>query len=182
MRNSKDIDLEEFMTEMKTNELMQYLTFDLAGESYAFDVLKTREVLNMVKVTPIPRTPDFMSGVINLRGNVVPVIDLRKKFDLPKKEFTIDTSIIIVEVKQNTETVIIGALVDSVKSVAKFDKGQTEPPPRIGMKFNENFIDAIAKNGDDFVILLNSDNVFSEEEMEEITGAIEKDLAKEAVR
>ena len=161
------------MSETIYNDLMQYLTFELAGESFAFDVLKTREVLNTVKITPIPKTPPFMSGVINLRGNVVPVIDLRKKFNLPDKGMTIDTSIIIVEVEQDNGTIIIGALVDSVKSVAQFDRKQTEPPPKIGMKLNENFIDAIAKKDDNFIILLNSDSVFSEEELNEITGAMQ---------
>jgi purine-binding chemotaxis protein CheW len=160
------------MTEANENENIQYLTFELAGEAFAFNVLKTREVLNLVKITKIPRTPDFMSGVINLRGSVVPVIDLRKKFSLPDIENTVNTSIIIVEVIQDRENLIIGALVDSVKAVSLFDKNQTEPPPKVGMKLNADLIDGLAKKGNDFVILLNIDKLFSDKELNEINELV----------
>lgn len=147
------------------SENEQYLTFILENELYAFDVIKTKEVLNLVKITPIPMAPSFMIGVINLRGSVVPVIDLREKFSLKPAEYTIDTSIVIVEIAFGNEILTIGVLVDAVKAVVKFDNAQTEPPPKIGMQLNENMIQAIAKLNNNFVMILNTDTVFSKQEL-----------------
>ncbi|HBD96205.1 MAG: hypothetical protein A2015_08865 [Spirochaetes bacterium GWF1_31_7] len=162
------------MSEVKV-ENEQYLTFVLDNETYAFDVLKTKEVLNLVKITPIPRTPSFMAGVINLRGSVVPVINLREKFSMKPNERTIDTSVIIVEVLYGKEVITIGALVDAVKAVVRFDESQKEPPPKIGMQLNVNLIHSIAKSNTNFVMILNADNVFSEKELSIITAHIPSD-------
>lgn len=158
-------------------ERSQILQFQLAGENYAFDVLKAREILSMVKITPLPSTLDFLSGVINLRGSVVPVVDLRKKFEIVVSANTVDTSIIIVEVVIEDQTTIIGAVVDSVKGVLLCEQKDLEPPPRFGMKMNTNLIQAIAKKDGAFIILLDVDKVFSEKELWHIqdqtdTGAV----------
>ena len=164
------------MTETQKSE--QYLTFLLNKDSYAFNVLKIREVLELVKITRVPRTPKFMAGVINLRGRVVPVIDLRVKFDMEETGNTIDTTIIIVEVDYQEEIIIIGALVDSVKAVVRLEESQLEPPPKIGMNLDLNFIDAIGKKSNDFIIILNVDKIFSVKELSFLAEEINKEEIK----
>jgi purine-binding chemotaxis protein CheW len=146
-------------------ESEQYLTFQLGDELFAFDVLKTNEVLEITQITRIPGASDAMIGVINLRGSVVPVIDLRKKLGMPEKERTIDTSIIIIETGLGDEKVILGVLVDAAKQVIMLDKSQLEAPPKVGMNLNIEYITAIGKHDNTFIILLNSDKIFSEEEL-----------------
>lgn len=146
----------------------QILRFELAGENYAFDVLKTREVLTVVKITPLPSALTFLSGVINLRGTVIPVVDLRKKFHLPVGDDTVDTSIIIVEISLAGETSVIGAVVDAVRGVAHCEPGDLEAPPKFGMQLNSQLIRAIAKKDGAFIVILDTDRVFSEDELEMI--------------
>lgn len=143
----------------------QYLTFLLDSKLFAFDVLKTREVLSIIEITHIPGTPDYMTGVLNLRGSVVPVIDLRKKFGLRETAYTENTSIVIVEAASGSELVIVGALVDAVKGVRRFEEDQLEPPPKVGMKLNLDLIYAIGKTEKDFVLILNVDKVLSDEDI-----------------
>ena len=147
------------------NDGVQYLTFILDSKLFAFDVLKTREVLSLIPITPIPGTPEYMTGVLNLRGSVVPVVDLRKKFGIAESAFTDNTSIIIVEANNGNETVVVGALVDAVKGVRRFEQNQLEPPPKVGMKFNLDLIHAIGKTETDFVLILNVDKVLSDEDL-----------------
>jgi len=143
----------------------QYLTFQLGDELFAFDVLRTNEVLEVSQITRIPGANDAMIGVINLRGSVVPVIDLRKRLNMPQKERTIDTSIIIIDTEYGDEKVILGVLMDAAKQVIKLDKAQLEPPPKVGMRMNIEYITAIGKHDNNFIILLNSDRIFSEKEL-----------------
>jgi purine-binding chemotaxis protein CheW len=128
-------------------------------------VLRTNEVLEVTQVTRIPGASDAMIGVINLRGSVVPVIDLRKKLHMPEKERTIDTSIIIIETGYGDENVTLGVLVDAAKQVIMLDKSQLETPPKVGMNLNIEYITAIGKHENSFIILLNSDKIFSEKEL-----------------
>ncbi len=153
------------MPEKKTDEINQYLTFILENETYAFNVLKIKEVLELPKITKMPKTPKFMSGVINLRGGVVPVIDLRMKFDMPHVERTIDSSIIIVEVNYEDEIVLIGALVDAVRAVIRLTNEEIELPPKVGMNLDVRLIEAIGKSNNNFVIILDIDKLFSSEEL-----------------
>lgn len=146
----------------------QILQFQLGGENFAFDVLKTREVLTIVKVTPLPSGMDFLSGVINLRGSIIPVVDLRKKFGIATVEDTIDTSIIIVEIQSSGETTVVGAIVDAVKGVLICDPGELEPPPKYGMRFKSTLVQAIAKRADQFIVILDTNQVFSESELDQI--------------
>lgn len=163
---------------MKHNEVSkesgQYLTFQLGDELFAFDVLRTNEVLEVSQITRIPGSSEAMVGVINLRGSVVPVVDLRKKLNMPEKEHTIDTSIIIIDTEYRGEKVLIGVLVDAAKQVIMLDESQLEAPPRVGMKLNIEYITAIGKHDNNFIILLNSDKIFSEKELVSAAEAVEE--------
>lgn len=163
------------MSDNILDDSAQYLTFLLDGQYFAFDVLKTREVLTLTQITPIPGTPDFMTGVLNLRGSVVPVMDLRKKFNMKVSAYTDDTSIIIVEAHAENEVVVMGALVDAVKGVRRFESGQLEPPPRVGMRLNADLIHAIGKTDSEFIMILNVDRVLSDEDI-----SLARELAGEA--
>ena len=159
------------MNENSREESGQYLTFLLGSEVFGFDVLRIKEVLEITRITKIPKTPPFMAGVINLRGGVVPVIDLRLKFEMDKIEETVDTSIIIVEVIYEGELILIGALVDAVRAVIKIEAGDLEPPPKVGMQLDSVLIDALGKSGDHFIIILNIDRIFSAEELSVLQGS-----------
>ncbi len=147
------------------NATRQYLTFILDDEVFAQDITKVREVLDYVNITKVPRTPDFMRGVINLRGSVVPVVDMRLKFGMEPTKQTVNTCIIIMEVVLEGETAVVGALADSVQEVLELDSSQIEPPPRIGTRLNIEFIQGMGKKGDEFIIILDTDRVFSAEEL-----------------
>ena len=145
-------------------ETTQYLTFKLEDEIFSLEISKVREVLDFTKVTKVPQTSDFMLGVINLRGSVVPVVDMRLKFGLSRAETSVNTCIIIVEIELDGETTVLGALVDSVQEVMELDPGQIEPPPRLGTRLNTKFIKGMGKRDDEFIIILDIDKVFSAEE------------------
>jgi len=149
-------------------ETTQYLTFKLDDEIFALDISKVREVLDFTNITKVPRTPVFMSGVINLRGSVVPVVDLRLKFEMTKIEQTVNTCIIITEVTVDNEITILGALVDSVQEVLDLETGNIEPAPKIGIRLNTAFIKGMGKQRDKFIIILNIDEVFSLEELTQV--------------
>ncbi|MFH2066460.1 MAG: chemotaxis protein CheW [Pseudomonadota bacterium] len=153
------------MAEKGTIETGQFLTFKLDEEVYALDILQVREVLDYTTITKVPKMPKFMRGVINLRGGVVPVIDLRLKFGLDIADNTVDTCIIIMEISLDGETTLLGALADSVQEVITLDSEQIEPPPKIGTRLNTEFIKGMGKKNDDFIILLDIDRVFSSEEL-----------------
>jgi len=157
-----------------TTETTQYLTFKLADEVFALDIGKVREVLDFTTVTRVPRTPDFMRGVINLRGNVVPVVEMRLKFGMSAAEKTINTCVIITEVGVDGETVVLGAMADSVQEVLDLEPDQIEPPPKIGTKLNTDFIRGMGKRDDEFIMILDLDMVFSVEELTAVQGAGEE--------
>lgn len=147
------------------SEIRQYLTFRLGEEIFGLDVGKVREILDMTTITKIPRTPEFLRGVINLRGNVVPVVDMRLKFGLPTVENTVDTCIVVTEVALEGETTVLGALVDSVQEVFELEPGQIEPAPRIGTRLRTEFIQGMGKRDGRFIMLLDVDKVFSSDEL-----------------
>jgi purine-binding chemotaxis protein CheW len=146
-------------------EMTQYLTFKLEDEVFALDISKVREVLDFTTVTKVPRTPEFMRGVINLRGSVVPVVDLRLKFGMSKTEKTVNTCIIITEVTVDGETTILGMLADSVQEVMNLEPDHIEPAPKIGTKLNVEFIRGMGKQGEHFTIIIDIDKIFSTEEL-----------------
>ncbi len=153
------------MTTTGTNETTQYLTFNLCDEIFALDIGTVREVLDFTGITKVPRTPEFMRGVINLRGSVVPVVDMRLKFGMSMTENTVNTCIIIVEVFIDSESVILGALVDSVQEVISLEPDQIEPAPRIGTNLRTDFIRGMGKCHSGFIMILNIDKAFSSEEL-----------------
>ncbi|NLT51745.1 MAG: chemotaxis protein CheW [Ignavibacteria bacterium] len=158
-------------------ETKPYLSFNLDEEIFAVDVAKVHEVLEFTTITKIPRVPDFMSGVINLRGSVVPVIDLRMKFGLSKTERTIDTCIIVLEISIEGEKIVIGALADSVQEVFDIEPHQIEPAPNIGNRYKANFIMGMGKRDENFIMILDIDKIFSSEELEVFQEAGSSELS-----
>jgi purine-binding chemotaxis protein CheW len=146
-------------------EVRQYLTLTLDRELFAVDVAKVREVLDFTTITKIPRTPEYMRGVLNLRGSVVPVIDLRLKFGMTKTENKKNTCIIVLEIALEDEVVIWGALSDSVQEVFEFEPEQIEPAPKFGTKFKAEFLRGIGKREEKFIMILDIDRVFTTEEL-----------------
>ena len=146
-------------------ETTQFLTFRLDEEVFALDITKVREVLDFTTVTKVPRTPEFMRGVINLRGSVVPVVDLRVKFGMTRTESTVNTCIIISEVAVDGEQMVLGCLADSVQEVLDLEAGSIAPAPRIGTKLRTEFIKGMGRREDRFIILLDIDRVFSAEDL-----------------
>src|SRR6204780_5968944 len=153
------------MSVTEITETRQYLTFKLGNEIFATDVAKVREVLDYTDITAIPRTPDFMSGVINLRGSVVPVVDLRLCFGMSRTDRTRNTCVVVVEVLLDNESTVIGALADSVEEVIDLEPDQIQPPPRIGTHIRTDFIKGMGKREAQFVMILDIDRVFSSEDM-----------------
>jgi len=150
-------------------ESVQYLTFKLADEIFALDVAKVREILELTTITKVPQTPDFMRGVINLRGSVVPVVDMRLKFGMNMTEQTINTCIIVVEVNLDSDTIVLGALADSVQEVVEMEPESIEPAPHIGTKLDTDFIKGMGKIEDHFVMILDIDKIFASNELSELT-------------
>lgn len=159
------------MSAIGLTETMQYLTFRLDEEVFALDISKVREVLDYTNITRVPRTPDFMRGVINLRGNVVPVVDMRLKFGMTKTEQSVNTCIIIVEISIEGETTVLGALADAVQEVVELGAEQIEPAPRIGTRLRTEFIRGMGKKDDHFIIILDIDKVFSADELSLVQDA-----------
>jgi purine-binding chemotaxis protein CheW len=153
------------MTSENLNCTTQYLTFKLGQEVYALDVVKVREVLDMTPITKVPRSAEFMCGVINVRGSVVPVVDLRKKFDLEEAGRTVDTRIVVMEIELEGEPAVIGAKADSVHEVMEIDPQLIEVPPKIGAQWHNHFIKGIGKTDDGFIMILDIDRVFSHVEL-----------------
>ncbi len=147
-------------------ETVQYLTFKLSEEVFALDVAKVREILEFTTIIKVPQTPEFMRGVINLRGGVVPVIDLRLNFGMTRTEQTVDTCIIVVEVTQSGEVLVLGVLADSVQEVVEMEPEQIEPAPHIGTRLKTEFIKGMGKLNNDFVMILDIDKIFSADDLQ----------------
>ncbi len=147
------------------NKSHQFLSFTLSDEVFAVNVQQVSEILDVIKITHVPQMPDYMLGVINLRGNVVPVIDLRTKFGMERRAANSENCIIVLEVDFGGEVVVIGVLTDAVREVLNLSTEQIEPPPRMGMKLKSEFICGMGKQGEDFIILLDIDRIFSSDEI-----------------
>jgi purine-binding chemotaxis protein CheW len=153
------------MQEENYSDTKPYLTFTLDNELFSVEVGKVREVLDFTNITKIPRTPPFMRGVINLRGSVVPVVDLRLKFGMSKTENTISTCIIVMEITMDSETLILGALADSVQEVFELGPESIQPPPHMGTKLKTGFLKGMGRRDDNFIMILDIDKVFSSDEL-----------------
>jgi purine-binding chemotaxis protein CheW len=137
----------------------KYLTFSLSGEEYGIGILKVKEIIGMMAITRIPQTPAYVKGVINLRGKVIPVIDLRSKFGLDAGEYTERTCVVVVEVSRDEGHVLIGSIVDSVSEVLNIRETEIEETPDFGTSLDTRFILGMAKVGSGIKILLDIDKV-----------------------
>lgn len=143
----------------------KYLTFTLAEEEYGIGILKIREIIGMMPITSVPQTPKFVKGVINLRGKVIPVVDLRLRFGMEEIDYTERTCIIVVEVESGSGQVIIGIVVDSVSEVLNIKAEEIEDTPTFGTRLNTDYILGMAKMEGRVKILLDIDRVLSAEEV-----------------
>ena len=152
----------------------QYLTFMLGGETYAMGILAIKEIIEYGNLTEVPRMPQFIRGVINLRGAVVPVIDLSSRFGKQATKVTRRTCIVIVEVagggEMQNETQDVGVMVDAVNAVLEIPAGEIEPPPSFGANIRADFINGMGKVNGKFVIILNIQHVLSVDEMATLSG------------
>lgn len=150
----------------KDDRAGKYLTFELGGEIYGIEILKVQEIIGMMSVTRVPRTPDFVRGVINLRGKVIPVVDLRVKFGMDSKEDTERTCIIVVQVAREDLEVTMGVIVDEVSEVLDIAENLIEEAPDLGVDVSTNFLRGMGKIGQKVVMLLDMDKVLSGGEIE----------------
>ena len=142
------------------------LTFSLGSEGYGVSILKVKEIIGMMHITPVPRTPDFVKGVINLRGKIIPVMDLRAKFGMEEKPYDERTCIVVVEVVVKNSQRLLGVVVDMVSEVVSVTENDIEPPPQYGSSVDNNFILGIGKIKDRVVIIIDIDEIFIQDEME----------------
>ena len=149
----------------------KYLTFTLAEEEYGIGILKIKEIIGMLPITSVPQTPDFVKGVINLRGKVIPVMDLRLRFGMPSIDYTERTCIIVVEIAGSTGTILIGIVVDAVSEVLNIKGDDIEKTPTFGTKLNTDYILGMAKMEGGVKILLHIDRVLSNDELSQLSEA-----------
>ncbi|MBW2307819.1 MAG: purine-binding chemotaxis protein CheW [Deltaproteobacteria bacterium] len=146
----------------------KYLTFNLGKEEYGLEILKVREIIGLMDITTVPQTPGYVKGVINLRGKVIPVIDLRLKFGMEEKDYDERTCIVVVEVSGKSNSLQMGIVVDSVSEVLNIKSDDIEDTPSFGAKLNTDYILGMAKTEGGVKILLDIDRVLSEEEIESL--------------
>lgn len=161
------------MAEINRNDIHQYLTFKLSGESYALNVGNIKEVLGVPKITKVPRMPEFMTGIINLRGSVVPVLDLNRKFGLGETVVGIDTGIIVTEIEAarddgSRHIITVGVFSDEVQKVITIEPGEIEAPPQIGISIDTTFIQGMGHVNGEFIIILNINRVLTGMELQEL--------------
>ncbi|MFC1479619.1 chemotaxis protein CheW [Planctomycetota bacterium] len=162
---SKEIANEAVQTAKRENVGGKFLTFILAGEEYGVEILKVQEIIGIMNITPVPRTPEFVKGVINLRGKIIPVIDLRLKFIMESIEQTEETCIIVVQVANEKRQVTMGVIVDMVSEVIDIMSEQIEGTPEFGIDLDTRFILGIGKIDDKVVIILDVDKVLTSKEI-----------------
>ncbi len=172
------------MAEINRGEIHQYLTFCLAEEEYAISVANIKEVLAVPKITRVPKMPPFMRGIINLRGSVVPVLDLRKKFGIGETEVTAQTGIIVTEIESERDDgtpflLTVGVFSDEVKQVITIEPSAIEPPPKIGIAIDTTFIRGMGRVNGEFVIILDINRVLNGTELEVLREG--QDAAAEGV-
>lgn len=150
---------------------LSYLSFKLGEEEFAANVSRVLEILELPVITKVPHAPDFMRGVINLRGKVLPVLDTRTKFRMPKVDDTINTSIVVLKVNIDGSPLEVGAVVDSVEEVRNLTDEEIDAPPKIGLSFNATFLKGMVKDKDKFIMVLDIDKVFSQNELSQARDA-----------
>jgi len=149
------------MAKWNGDQPLEVLTLDLEGEMFAIEARYVREILDMVPITDVPRGPPFVNGLINVRGKVVPLADLRVRFDMEQKPPTIDTRIIVLDLEIEGEPLIVGIRADKVHEVVQVAAASLQEAPKVGMRWRPEFIRCIGKRGDDFMVVLDIARVFS---------------------
>lgn len=166
-----------------TNEMVgetkSFLSFKLAEEHFTIPVMKIMEILEVPKITKVPQSPNFLVGVINLRGAVLPVIDTRIKFGMTQIEYTINTCVLVLNIEVNDEHLIVGALVDSVSEVFELHDSQIKPSPTIASRYRADYIQGMIQENDHFIMVLNIDKVFSSNDLESIIETKDVDVKEE---
>ncbi len=165
------------MAENESNRINSYLSFMLGEEEFAAHVSKVLNILEMTRITKVPKAPAYMKGVINLRGMVLPVVDTRVKFGMDATEYTDKTCIVVMDLDLGGEIVHVGALVDEVVAVLEIDEKQIKPPPSIGNKFTSEFITGVANIDDNFIMILDMEKIFTASEITDLkstSGDIDK--------
>jgi purine-binding chemotaxis protein CheW len=157
------------------SDTRQYMTFKLGDELFAIDVAQVREVLEVTQITRVPTAPEYMRGVVNVRGQSTPAVDLRLRFGLPPGADTVHTRIIVMELSIDGESTVLGGIADSVHEVIELDPGSIDPPPRIAMRWRTDFIRGMGKRGDDFIIILDVNAIFSSADV-----ALVQDMASQS--
>lgn len=158
----------------ENNASNSYLTFRLGKEDFGVHVSQVLNILEMTRITEVPKTPDYMKGVINLRGKVLPVIDTRVKLAMPDTEYTSQTCIIVLDLDIDGNPVNIGAIVDEVLSVIEIEKSQIEPPPNLGDQYQSEFIYGMARAENDFIMMLDMQNVVSFNDLEKLADHMQE--------
>jgi len=153
------------MSTAKITETARYLTFRLGDEVFAINVFKAREVLDLSHITRVPTAPGYLRGVVNVRGNAIPVVDLRSKFGLPQMADTLHTRIIVMDLQMDGQTVVVGGLADAVHEVLELEPQDINDPPSLGMRWRTDLIIGLGRRDDNFIIILDSERVFSTEEL-----------------
>jgi chemotaxis signal transduction protein len=154
-------------------ELTQYLTFEVANEEYAIDILRVREILVYSSLTSVPRAPEFIAGVMNLRGTVVPVVDLRNKLGLPPTTITGTTCVVIVDIHSDGQSSHVGLLADDVRQVMSLAADDVEPAPAFGTKIDLAFLRGMGDLGDHFALILDIDRLLTALELNAAAAAVE---------
>jgi len=168
MQHLLNVEKTQAMEIENEEKIISYLTFKLQDELYAANVSKVLNILELTKITKVPNAPNYMKGVINLRGDVLPVIDTRLKFGMKEVEYTSSTCILVLILNIDGSTIHLGALVDSVQEVLEIEDKELLPPPSIGLNYKSDFIQAIVEYNDDFIMILDVEKVFTGSELEDL--------------
>ncbi len=150
------------INQRKDDELLQLVTFSISEEEFGVDILKVREIIRTMEITKVPRAPEFVEGVINLRGKVIPIIDMRRRFGLPFKKHDSSTRIIVITMND----LIVGFVVDSVSEVLRIPVSTVEPPPPVVAGLESDYISGVGKLADRLLILLDLDKLLSTDDLE----------------
>lgn len=155
------------------------LSFGLGKEEYGLDILAVREIIGLIDITPLPRTPEYVKGVINLRGKIIPVIELRTRFGMPSVTYTEETCIIVVDVPTDgeSESRLMGVVVDTVREVLDVPKSAIEPPPEFGCNIPMDYITGIGKVKDKVVVMLDTSKVMNPADTGALTSALKSEVA-----
>lgn len=160
------VDIMDQAVKAMANREGKYLTFSLAAEEYGISILKVKEIIGMITITPVPKTPEHVKGVVNLRGKVIPVIDLRLKFGIETVAYTERTCIVVVEITMGHKKISMGIIVDSVSEVLNIKDGEIEDTPNFGAKLDTEYILGMAKTGGGVKILLDIDKVMAADDVD----------------